>query len=76
VPRVDADIFLTIANYGVKATPEIEVKYLQPEEEIAFGPSSWLWDYLRRSGMSGYFLPLSGNAFGYCGMLPAIRWSG
>ena len=26
------------------------------------GPSAWLWDYLRRSGASGYFLPLSGGA--------------
>ena len=33
-----------------------------PEEEIAFGPACWLWDYLRRSGASGYFLPLSGGA--------------
>jgi NAD+ synthase (glutamine-hydrolysing) len=33
-----------------------------PEEEIAFGPSSWLWDYLRRSRTGGFFLPLSGGA--------------
>ena len=33
-----------------------------PMEEIAFGPSGWLWDYLRRSGQRGYFLPLSGGA--------------
>jgi len=33
-----------------------------PEEEIAFGPACWLWDYLRRSGARGYFLPLSGGA--------------
>jgi NAD+ synthase (glutamine-hydrolysing) len=33
-----------------------------PEEEMGFGPAAWLWDYLRRSGMSGYFLPLSGGA--------------
>jgi NAD+ synthase (glutamine-hydrolysing) len=33
-----------------------------PEEECAFGPACWLWDYLRRSGASGYFLPLSGGA--------------
>ena len=26
------------------------------------GPAVWLWDYLRRSGASGYFLPLSGGA--------------
>eukprot|EP00892_Ulva_mutabilis_P007450 jgi/Ulvmu1/5077/UM021_0094.1 len=34
----------------------------QPEEEIAYGPAAWLWDYLRRSGASGYLLPLSGGA--------------
>jgi len=33
-----------------------------PEEEIAFGPACWLWDYLRRSGASGFLLPLSGGA--------------
>lgn len=36
-------------------------RYFTREEEIALGPASWLWDYLRRSGMSGYFLPLSGG---------------
>jgi len=43
-------------------TPSITVKYLQPEEEIAYGPATWLWDYVRRSGASGFFLPLSGGA--------------
>lgn len=33
-----------------------------PEEEIGFGPACWLWDYLRRSGGSGFLLPLSGGA--------------
>ncbi|MCA9968672.1 MAG: NAD(+) synthase, partial [Anaerolineales bacterium] len=28
----------------------------------AFGPACWLWDYLRRSGAAGFFLPLSGGA--------------
>ena len=32
------------------------------EEEIAMGPACWCWDYLRRSGASGFFLPLSGGA--------------
>ncbi|KAF1833674.1 glutamine-dependent NAD(+) synthetase with GAT domain-containing protein [Decorospora gaudefroyi] len=32
-----------------------------PEEEIALGPACWLWDYLRRSGSVGFFLPLSGG---------------
>lgn len=28
----------------------------------AAGPACWLWDYLRRSGASGFLLPLSGGA--------------
>ena len=40
----------------------IEPRYHIPEEEIAFGPACWLWDYLRRSGAEGYFIPLSGGA--------------
>jgi len=40
----------------------IRVTYFSPEEEIAYGPASWLWDYLRRSGMCGFFLPLSGGS--------------
>ncbi len=35
---------------------------LVPEEEIAQGPALWLWDYLRRSGARGFFLPLSGGS--------------
>ncbi|KAK6535826.1 glutamine-dependent NAD(+) synthetase [Arthrobotrys megalospora] len=30
-------------------------------EEIAVGPACWLWDYLRRAGMSGFLCPLSGG---------------
>jgi NAD+ synthase (glutamine-hydrolysing) len=33
-----------------------------PMQEIANAPALWLWDYLRRSGARGYFLPLSGGA--------------
>ncbi|PLW51740.1 hypothetical protein PCASD_00524 [Puccinia coronata f. sp. avenae] len=39
----------------------ISAVYQTPEEEIALGPACWLWDYLRRSGMKGYFVPLSGG---------------
>ena len=31
-------------------------------EEIAHGPALWMWDYLRRSGGRGFFIPLSGGA--------------
>ncbi|KAF7235783.1 hypothetical protein EG68_12080 [Paragonimus skrjabini miyazakii] len=34
---------------------------LKPEEEIALGPSLWLWDMLRRSKSAGFFLCLSGG---------------
>ncbi len=27
----------------------------------SLGPACWLWDYLRRSKLSGFFLPLSGG---------------
>eukprot|EP00924_Labyrinthula_sp_SR-Ha-C_P001212 maker-scaffold_7-snap-gene-17.31-mRNA-1 protein AED:0.02 eAED:0.03 QI:0/0.5/0.4/1/1/1/5/515/747 len=37
-------------------------KYYKFEEEIAYGASVWCWDYLRRSGANGFFLPLSGGA--------------
>ena len=39
-------------------TPQV----LQPQEEIAYGPACWLWDYLRRCGASGFLIPLSGGA--------------
>lgn len=39
----------------------IQPRYHAPEEEIALGPACWLWDYLRRCGAAGFFLPLSGG---------------
>lgn len=38
------------------------VKTCRFEEEIAKGPACWLWDFLRRSGLNGYFIALSGGA--------------
>lgn len=29
------------------------IRYHTPEEECAFGPACWLWDYLRRSNAAG-----------------------
>jgi len=46
----------------LRPTVEIpDVSFCPPEEEIARGPALWLWDYLRRSSASGFFLPLSGG---------------
>ncbi|KAI3973836.1 hypothetical protein MKX01_030412 [Papaver californicum] len=52
------------SNWATKV-PSITVPYRLyyhiPEEEIAFGPACWMWDYLRRSGASGFLLPFSGG---------------
>ncbi|CAK9440355.1 uncharacterized protein LODBEIA_P44550 [Lodderomyces beijingensis] len=50
-----------VYNPNVVPTKPQNVRYHSPEEEIAFGPACWLWDYLRRSKCGGYFLPLSGG---------------
>lgn len=66
-PRIDVK---TVIGKGFRLTDDdltlapskpVEPKYFSPEEEIARGPALWLWDYLRRSGASGFFLPLSGG---------------
>ncbi|KAM7250033.1 hypothetical protein ACFE04_021916 [Oxalis oulophora] len=49
-------------NLKVTLSSPLKDIYHSPEEEIAFGPGCWLWDYLRRSGASGFLLPLSGGA--------------
>lgn len=66
-PRInikrDLNIEFGMANDDLSQSPSkpIEPTLLSPEEEIAKGPALWLWDYLRRSGASGFFLPLSGG---------------
>jgi NH3-dependent NAD+ synthetase len=45
----------------LRPSNSIQARYHTPEEEIALGPACWLWDYLRRSKASGFFLPLSGG---------------
>ncbi|GJQ11049.1 hypothetical protein GpartN1_g2840.t1 [Galdieria partita] len=47
---------------NIVPSPPIQVRIHHPMEEIALGPACWLWDYLRRSGAAGFFLPLSGGA--------------
>lgn len=63
--RVDCDIRFASDNVHVHrtlgSTAPIQLHYHTSQEEIAYGPSCWLWDYLRRSKMGGFFLPLSGG---------------
>lgn len=69
--RIEAGMSLSQKGNGarsrVQLTEEIEINYHTPEEEIALGAGSFLWDYLRRcgggdsTGIAGFFLPLSGG---------------
>ncbi|KKA20102.1 NAD(+) synthase (glutamine-hydrolyzing), partial [Rasamsonia emersonii CBS 393.64] len=49
------------AEPGLMPSQPVEPRYHLPEEEIALGPACWLWDYIRRGGAAGFFLPLSGG---------------
>ncbi|XP_073832573.1 NAD synthetase [Musca autumnalis] len=61
-PRVNCDFEMsTHCDIFKTASTPIQWIYHTPEEEIAMGPACWLWDYLRRSGQGGFFLPLSGG---------------
>ncbi|KAJ2475619.1 glutamine-dependent NAD(+) synthetase, partial [Coemansia sp. RSA 2320] len=62
-PRVAAAIALaTPCALGTCAPSRpIAVRLLAPAEEIGLGPACWLWDYVRRAGLGGFFLPLSGG---------------
>lgn len=65
-PCVDAGWFRLCVddddNARLAPTPSIRPRIHAVEEEIAYGPGAWLWDYLRRSGAGGFLLPLSGGA--------------
>lgn len=61
VPRVRVPFALG-GNPAASPSRPLEVRYHTVEEEIGLGPACWLWDYLRRSGLRGFFLPLSGGA--------------
>ncbi|XP_077999861.1 glutamine-dependent NAD(+) synthetase-like [Glandiceps talaboti] len=61
-PRIQVDFSLSLeGDIALPTLEPIEWKYHTIEEEIAHGPACWLWDYLRRSGQGGFFLPLSGG---------------
>ncbi len=63
-PQIDVDFELdaAVSEDRRRMSAAIVPRYHKPEEEIALGPACWLWDYLRRSGAAGYFIPLSGGA--------------
>eukprot|EP00545_Synedropsis_sp_CCMP1620_P004780 CAMPEP_0119008702 /NCGR_PEP_ID=MMETSP1176-20130426/3874_1 /TAXON_ID=265551 /ORGANISM="Synedropsis recta cf, Strain CCMP1620" /LENGTH=806 /DNA_ID=CAMNT_0006961087 /DNA_START=218 /DNA_END=2638 /DNA_ORIENTATION=+ len=59
----DLRLASTQTTLTLTVTPMLDqIRYHTPEEECCLGPACWLWDYLRRSGASGFLLPLSGGA--------------
>ena len=59
----ETNVFV-LSNYekeGIPSDPIKEPRYHTTEEECCLGPACWLWDYLRRTGAAGFFLPLSGK---------------
>ncbi|EMR10229.1 NAD+ synthetase [Pneumocystis murina B123] len=64
--KIYCSITLTKSIYDLnieKIIPSVPIipKFYSLEEEIAFGHSCWLWDYLRKSNSIGFFLALSGG---------------
>ena len=59
--RICLDQYFCSDNPFTPASQAVPLAQITPEQEISLGPACWMWDYLRRSGMSGFFLPLSGG---------------
>ncbi|KAH6658121.1 putative glutamine dependent NAD+ synthetase [Truncatella angustata] len=63
--RIETDYALSSEHddldLGRFPSREIQPRYHSPEEEIALCAGAYLWDYLRRCGVAGYLVPLSGG---------------
>ncbi|OJJ45840.1 hypothetical protein ASPZODRAFT_143717 [Penicilliopsis zonata CBS 506.65] len=63
--RIETEFSLSPESHEVDLSlgPSVArpVRYHLPEEEIAMGPACWLWDYVRRSKLAGFLVPLSGG---------------
>lgn len=67
IPSFIIDSSLTnSADFKFNPFEFIVPKKYSENEELGLAPPCWLWDYLRRSGASGYFIPLSGGADSSC----------
>lgn len=64
IPVVKADIQIARVDYFEESFREMAEEEVNSYivKDISYAPMCYLWDYLRRSGASGFFLPLSGGA--------------
>ncbi|POS81283.1 glutamine-dependent NAD(+) synthetase [Diaporthe helianthi] len=64
-PRVECDLRLGLSSSLVpskyRSSKPMELKILDPMEEIANAQAVFLWQYLSRTNSPGYFLALSGG---------------
>jgi NAD+ synthase (glutamine-hydrolysing) len=68
MPVINVDAKLCNSDDIMNYNPfnKIKPKQYSYEEEMMYEAPCWLWDYLRRSGGSGYLLALSGGADSSC----------
>ena len=79
IPQIDLRTFSLRAHTGhqnllLSPSAPVSVRIHSPEEECALGPACWMWDYLRRSGASGFLLPLSGGADSSSGVYYCLHY--
>ena len=66
-PRIECELRLTrppmevFLSDTLNLSKEISIKILDPMEEIYMAEGVWLWQYLTRANMAGFFLALSGG---------------
>lgn len=61
IPEIMVDACFAVCEDN--RTPRIpDYKFMSFEEQTMLASTSYLWDYIRKSGASGVFLPLSGGA--------------
>ncbi|CAG9323153.1 unnamed protein product [Blepharisma stoltei] len=54
--------FKLLVKNSIESSLPIQVPEYSRAEETGFAPACYLWDYLRRTNASGFFLPLSGGS--------------
>ncbi|CAD5205885.1 unnamed protein product [Bursaphelenchus okinawaensis] len=59
--RFEANLLESPQQFTVPLSKPISTRQRSDEDELCHAPPAWLWSYLRRSKMSGFFLPLSGG---------------
>ena len=61
-PRVHVDFYLCQSDEPATNHIDNKIVVFSKAAETGLAPACYMWDYLRRSDASGFFLPLSGGA--------------